>query len=850
MLAIIDASGGAGATVTGNVALLSINTLRAVRAVATAAAGSVPAANVVIQANTTYPIAYSVPGSNNVGVFGLVGTAAAVGTANVFQFSNGSGLVTNSAINAANNSTALSVAGAITNVTINAASVSVNVVTGNTTGGLILNTSGTPTAQAMANGVLLYITGTPSGTGAITGFVNGYYMVQNVVAGNTTFQLAYTNGTPVTTSGGGNAIGGLTFQYGLLTVSAGSGIANGQAITGTVPPTAIVAGISGTGTTGTYMVAWPFPYTTASVTANTTASFTTSQSQSGVLPYGATMYGTNNTIISATGTIGTVTNTGNAIFPGPYTATITGMAATSGFWVGGAIAATAGTGTIGTGVVTVTAINSTTSISVSSTASMTTGTITSVIASGLSAANTAGLLVYPTPHNLVVGQALVTSNTVNLAGYYAGTSGSLLYVAQVINATSFQVSTSFNGAGATTVAVPANTSVWLQPLPGPLNMTQYGTNNMITVVANTEAGGWALDSNNTTTDFFSVNANGIVTTTSTGGLILDLYNANSVNKPTYPYHKISVIPQPTTNLSSATANCYAVYHGAAAFTGFANTNSGTTLSFNGNTTALGTVANTTTQPTGPSSLVNLRSSVTGSTPANWQLSDYQFTMACNNQYMHLISNNFLISMGLRVTQAWEDNYSDNPAVFNYSIDTRAQGTSVYYPSGIFAYMRYLSNTGTFGAATRYNTFYGGIVAAANTNPVTGQAMTTVANTPSTLDIGFLRNQAPMGGIFQVDTHYLTTTYPIGYGPVYDSTTGTLVPPAYPIVIQIARTGQYNSGGNARGIYKSLSNANNSTTAMTLGSYYVSNATYTVDGDPYFPVLNGQYQSDMFLLRRA
>jgi hypothetical protein len=207
-------------------------------------------------------------------------------------------------------------------------------------------------------------------------------------------------------------------------------------------------------------------------------------------------------------------------------------------------------------------------------------------------------------------------------------------------------------------------------------------------------------------------------------------------------------------------------------------------------------------------------------------------------------------MGLRQTQAWEDNYSDNPAVFNFTIDTRTQGSSVFYPSGIFAYMRYLSNTGTFGAATRYNTFYAGNVAAANTNPVTGQAMTTVANTPSQLDIGFLRNQAPMGGIFQVDTHYLSTTYPIGYGPVYDSTTGTLVPPAYPMVIQVSRAGQYNSGGNAKGIYKSLSNANNATTAMTLGSYYVANGTYTVDGDPYFPVLNGQGQSDMFLLRRA
>jgi hypothetical protein len=165
-------------------------------------------------------------------------------------------------------------------------------------------------------------------------------------------------------------------------------------------------------------------------------------------------------------------------------------------------------------------------------------------------------------------------------------------------------------------------------------------------------------------------------------------------------------------------------------------------------------------------------------------------------------------------------------------------------------MRSVSNTATFNAPARYQTTQTGIVAVANANPVTGQAMTTTATAPQTFDAGFIRQQAPMGGLFQLDTHYLSTSYPVGYGPVYDTTTGAFVPPAYPVVIQLSRAGQYNSGGNARGIFKSLSNANNATTAMNMNNYYTANAAYTVDGDTYAPVLNGQGQSDLFLVRRA
>jgi len=86
-------------------------------------------------------------------------------------------------------------------------------------------------------------------------------------------------------------------------------------------------------------------------------------------------------ILSTTGTIGTVSGTG------PYTANITGMSSTNGFYVGQLITATAGTGSFGAGVMTVTSIVSETSINISSTATFTAGTITNNLGTAVGVSN-------------------------------------------------------------------------------------------------------------------------------------------------------------------------------------------------------------------------------------------------------------------------------------------------------------------------------------------------------------------------------------------------------------------------------------------------------------------------------
>jgi len=315
-----------------------------------------------------------------------------------------------------------------------------------------------------------------------------------------------------------------------------------------------------------------------------------------------------------------------------------------------------------------------------------------------------------------------------------------------------------------------------------------------------------------------------------------------------------MIPEPYSNVASVGSNCMLVYHGAAAGQGFSNATAGTTLTFSGNATA--SVNAGLTNPTGPSAMVNQRTTYVTATPFNWQLGDFVYTIACNSQYMHIIANNFLMSMGLRNSQGWEDNYADNPYVYNFSVDTRTPVSSAFYPSAFFAWMRSISNTGTINSANNWQTRQLGVVAVANVNPVTGQAMTTVATAPQFFDVTNLRNQGPQGGLFQLNSH-ANTTFPLGYAPAFDSTTNTFVPPAYPIVVQLNKPGFYNAGGSVKGLYKSMSNANNGTLSFTamFGNYYVANGTYTVDGDPYIAVLNGSNtatisSTDMFLIRKA
>jgi hypothetical protein len=193
--------------------------------------------------------------------------------------------------------------------------------------------------------------------------------------------------------------------------------------------------------------------------------------------------------------------------------------------------------------------------------------------------------------------------------------------------------------------------------------------------------------------------------------------------------------------------------------------------------------------------------------------------------------------GYRETQGWEDNFNDNPPVFGCSTNHVAG-----FPNSTFAWMRTLKNDGTFNTAGRYyaNNAYG------NYNSYGGGGYSTnyltfQASNGGTSDTGTARmNGVVAGPLFSLTSQGSN----IVYAPAVDSSTGTLVPCAYPINIATYGNGTFSIGGALKGVYKSLSNGG----WYTMSNFYTPGATYTINGDPYYPVLFGNGQYDLFLLR--
>ena len=360
-----------------------------------------------------------------------------------------------------------------------------------------------------------------------------------------------------------------------------------------------------------------------------------------------------------------------------------------------------------------------------------------------------------------------------------------------------------------------------------VNVVSFSTNNCVTLISNTDAGGWSVSSNDNIADSFSGTNNTI------GAALLDLYVQNT-NKSVYPYHKISMRQNPLVSFANLTYSTYGyiyAYHGASASNGYSDA---TYSAF-----------------TGPSAIVNQRTSPQAASGFGALLAntgDFPCLLAVTSNYMHIVQNNYIVSMGYRDTVAWEDTYSDNPPVYHFCVDTRTALTSTRYPSSSLMYGRSLNNTGTVGAAARFQYAYTGAVNVAQPHPVVGTQMngTTAASAvPGSLVAarnGFTSGpSAPLFHLSQLgDTGY--TAY---YGPGYDTSNSTFVPCAYPIIMQVQRTGTFNSGGKANGVYKSLSAG----AAYTMTVYYTANATYTVGSDSYYPAITGG-GNDMFLVRKA
>ena len=216
-------------------------------------------------------------------------------------------------------------------------------------------------------------------------------------------------------------------------------------------------------------------------------------------------------------------------------------------------------------------------------------------------------------------------------------------------------------------------------------------------------------------------------------------------------------------------------------------------------------------------------------------------------------------MGTRETQPWEDSRSDNPpwVAWNILVNNFASAAVVANPTsqtlawsndGVCAYMASMTAAGIVNAPKRRFTvntrtaprFYFGDSA------VTGAASTlgpgTLAGSKMNLDspIFKLKNWGTSSS-YDSGFYFNANSDNFNYMPQVDPISGTLVPGAYPIMIQSSHVAEWTPGGKCRGIYKSLGCG----WTQMRNYWQAPNQTFKIDGVDYLPVV---IYEDMWLIR--
>jgi hypothetical protein len=419
----------------------------------------------------------------------------------------------------------------------------------------------------------------------------------------------------------------------------------------------------------------------------------------------------------------------------------------------------------------------------------------------------------------------------------------------------------------------ANTTPTCNVISGPSGTLE--SNQMITVISNETAGGWAVDTNadigNTYSDSQSSPYN------------LHLYNDSG--KATYPYKAFTL----RTNPSYAFNSSFTSYPVFSAYYGCSNStvwNSGSyRADYSSSDTSYGSTGWQVFDTSGQWSTFNqsyINDARYGSSyyqfPCMWQTGT--FYMAATPDYLIFAqTNNYLMYCGTRFTQGWEDSNSDNPPVVSFYFGRWN------HPNSVGAWSRLLntSNTASEGpyrlqskvvdfnnAPTSYsNNHYHPLHPVSGINRYPGASSQTTYYGDRHAARMFTYQQNSSGQYGQIHPLFYSHCHAsqmghfggnwssgagASYAPVYDSNTALLVPPAVPILFQYYGT-QFNPGGRLKGIYKSLSGTNTfiSQYASTDQDFSVANSTGGSESHRIIPIGMPSGDTgilDTFLIRKT
>lgn len=382
------------------------------------------------------------------------------------------------------------------------------------------------------------------------------------------------------------------------------------------------------------------------------------------------------------------------------------------------------------------------------------------------------------------------------------------------------------------------------PVVNPYDSAISGKNtnyNCITVLSNTEAGGWTAGASNNITTSTTYNA-------SAASYFVDLYQSTGKSSAPYLRAIFGNLSYPFSNASFTTyPNMeYLVGHttanpASAAYTGDAD--------FSNASTSTGRWG---TRYTGYNSITSAIDAV----PYDVSKTGQTYYIACTANYIIITSGLGAIYFGLRSVSPWELSRTDNPPWVTWS-----NYIGVNYSNHLY------STTGThftsyeaWGAPINQST---GVQVAArkmgrgsqlyyNTSPsdyLTGLTVSTTGNQTSqgSLANGLAPATYPFASAFNISFN----TAPLNFdGAVIDPVTGLEVPPAYPMTVR----GYYTAGsihytlmGIMPGILRGPTNITTNIDAM------LTSSEYTIGDSSYIPVrvcVGNNIGPDVFFLRKA
>lgn len=358
-------------------------------------------------------------------------------------------------------------------------------------------------------------------------------------------------------------------------------------------------------------------------------------------------------------------------------------------------------------------------------------------------------------------------------------------------------------AGGTPTAVnPVNSST---------NVKDTGF-NCITVLSNTEAGGWTAGVSNNITAATAYNV-------SASSHVVDLYQASG--KSTYPY-----LRQTLGNFDHSFSGNYNSYPQLQYYQGHTANDPTTTVYSNDSNYTNGTWASV--RPT-----------------HQWTNYPHYFPMHVHNTnliyvavtstYLIIVTPQDIAYYGIRDQAGWELTRSDNPAwcTFGYNVQQSSFWQSNGYPHTDYcwAYMAGIDPNGNQSAPSKRGN------------------ETSYSTSQHTLHLGnnWHNTRTDMKNLFPISAVHgqqASASYWTPESPITDPVTGLTVPPAYPIIYNWSVSG-YSASGQVPGIYKGMTTTNIGLTQFASASEYV------IAGTSYIPVRTGSTSyHDLFLLRKA